>query len=163
MEDDHQIEEGDEFHVTQEQLDESIDERSSSDLNAINFDADNESTDTFEEYEFTILNDAEDADVESNQLPSPETKDDNETKAIKNENVANDKCITSVRKAAANRKTDNIPISLKESPAPEAPAPEAPEMEYQDKVFGDLVAAMIQQMTPEKKKQVKKEIMNILL
>lgn len=154
--DDHRIEEGDEFHVTQEQLDESMDETSFKDLSTINFDADNESTDNFEEYEFTIVDDAEDADAHTNHLPSPKTENDIKPETIEIENVVEDKCETSMTKPAANTETEKLPPK-------ESPGPEAPEMEYQDKVFGDLVAAMLQHMTPEKKKQVKKDIMNILL
>lgn len=148
--DDHQIDESDEFHVTHEQLDESMDETSSTDLNTIHFDADNESTESFARYEFTIVGDAEGA--------AREPKNANKTKAITIERVVKDGDHMSERTTPPNLKMKKSPIAFKTSPSSEVN-----NMEYQDKVFGDLVSAMLAKMTPEKKKQAKKEIMNILL
>lgn len=151
MREDYQTEEGDEFHVTQEQLDESTGETSSNDENTINLDVDNESG---EDYEVTIVSDA--GDAVSNDLPARETKNANKTKTITIEKVAERRGDTSKRKPAANLKVEKSAIALKASP-------EVSEVDYQDKVFGDLVSAMLAEMTPERKKQARKEIMNILL
>lgn len=154
MREDHQTEEGDEFHVTQEQLDESTGETSSNDENTINFDVDNESAESFEDYEVTIVSDA--GDAVSNDLQTCETKNATKTKTITIEKVLERRVDTSKRKPAANLNVEKSPIALKASS-------EVNEVDYQDKVFGDLVSAMLAEMTPEKKKQARKEIMNILL
>lgn len=141
IKDDKQIEEGDEFHVTQEQLDET----DSNDLNAMHFDADDESTESFEEYELTVVDDGDEDEAVSN---------DSDTKAVtlKNivEDVDDDTSEQSPVPASATAQTDKFSVAPKE-------------LEYQDVVFGELVSAMLARMTPEKKKQSKKEIMNILL
>lgn len=148
MKNDHRIDESDEFNVTQEQLDESMDEPNSSDLNTIHFDADNESTGSCQEYEFTIVSDAEDAE-------SSDAENHKKVKTIKIEKVVEN---GSGRTTSASRQIKKPTFALNESSGSEVN-----EMEYQDKVFGDLVSAMLAKMTPEKKKQAKKEIMNILL
>lgn len=122
-----------------------MDEPSSS---TIHFDADNDSTGSCHEYEFTIVSDAEDA--ESSDAESLE-----KVKTIKIEKVVEN---GSGRTASASRQKKKSTPALNESSGSEVN-----EMEYQDKVFGDLVSAMLAKMTPEKKKQAKKEIMNILL
>lgn len=147
---DHQIVGGDEFNVTQEQLDECMNETICTDANTINFDADNESNGSFAEYEFTIVADG------SNDVVPHQTKNVNKTITI--EKVVEDGRNSSERTASANLKIESPSIASKESPNTEVN-----EVEYQDKVFGDLVSAMLAKMTPEKKKQAKKEIMNILL
>lgn len=150
VKDDHHEEDADEFHITQEQLDESLDETSSTDLNTINFDADNESTEGFAEYEFTIVTDADDLKRKNTNR--------SRSRAITMEKVEEDESSASECATSAVLKKNILPIALMESPSSEVN-----EVEYQDKVFGDLVSAMLSNMSPEKKKQAKKEIMNILL
>lgn len=145
MKDDHQGEDDDEFHITQEQLDETVDETTS-----IIFDGDNESTEGFAEYEFTIVTDDDDVKRKNTNK--------SRSRAITIEKVEVDESSTSECTTSAVAKTEKSPIALKE-----APSSDVNEVEYQDKVFGDLVSAMLSKMTPEKKKQAKKDIMNILL
>lgn len=66
-------------------------------------------------------------------------------------------------------KTQSIEIEKVDESATEPKAKitiqngEKNEMEYEDKVFGDFVAAILTKMSQDKKKQAKKDIMNILL
>lgn len=134
--------EDEEFHVTQEQLDGCIDDANCT--NAIVFDMDSESTENFAEYEFTIVADA------------PNDVEDQKNKTITIEKVREERDTS--ENTVSVRRMDKSADVLKGTLDMEVN-----EVEYQDKVFGDLVSAMLAKMSPQQKKQAKKEIMNVLL